>query len=405
MDLQRNDFRRMSVEEFDTTKLLAHASRQAKERGYEKFPIVDVDSHHYENESMPEILEYLDDPVLKQLALAGSKPNAKNARILNTMVGYQDMGGRIPRYGLRSLEKAPPGKDQRDAALTKRWMDAVGVDVAVLFPTPMVALGVHPQVEVEIALSRAYNRWLCERVLSAEPRLVSMLYLPFNDPGRDLCLRQGVRGEKGRGWLSHNLNALSAGARQPVHENLCATGRDGPADRLPRLLSLARPGAGHAQPLHLGACARIRLVQHVHLANWIINGIPERFPKLKVMWLESGLAWIPFMMQRFDNEYMMRTSEAPALKKLPSDYMRDMYFASQPMEITDMGLLENTMRVISAETQLVYSSDYPHWDFDLPSTIYDLPFLSEQAKRNILGGNAMRLFNLKLGAEKLARVA
>ena len=58
------------------------------------------------------------------------------------------------------------------------------------------------------------------------------------------------------------------------------------------------------------------------------------------------------------------------------------------------------MRVINAETQLVYSSDYPHWDFDLPSTIYDLPFLSETAKRNILGGNAIRLFNLKLGARE-----
>jgi predicted TIM-barrel fold metal-dependent hydrolase len=142
-----------------------------------------------------------------------------------------------------------------------------------------------------------------------------------------------------------------------------------------------------------------------HLANWIINGLPERFPKLKVMWLESGLAWVPFMMQRFDNEYMMRTSEAPALKKLPSDYMRDMYFASQPMEITDHGLLKETFRVINAETQLLYSSDYPHWDFDLPSTIYDLPFLSETAKRNILGGNAIRLFNLKVGAEKLAQLA
>src|SRR5919198_796762 len=80
MELQPNDFRRMSVEEFDTTKLLAHAARQAKERSYERFPIVDVDSHHYENESMPEILDYLDDPVLKELALAGAKPNAKNAR-------------------------------------------------------------------------------------------------------------------------------------------------------------------------------------------------------------------------------------------------------------------------------------------------------------------------------------
>ena len=123
------------------------------------------------------------------------------------------------------------------------------------------------------------------------------------------------------------------------------------------------------------------------------------------MWLECGLAWIPFMMQRFDNEYMMRTSEAPALKRLPSEYMRDMYFASQPMESTDMGLLQETFRVINAETQLLYSSDYPHWDFDLPSTIYDLPFVSEAGKRNILGGNAIRLFNLKLGSDKLARVA
>ena len=36
----------------------------------------------------------------------------------------------------------------------------------------------------------------------------------------------------------------------------------------------------------------------VHLTNWIINGLPERFPKLKLMWIESGLAWVPFMMQR-----------------------------------------------------------------------------------------------------------
>ena len=63
-----------------------------------------------------------------------------------------------------------------------------------------------------------------------------------------------------------------------------------------------------------------------------------------------------------------------------------------------------TFRMINAETQLLYSSDYPHWDFDLPSTIYDLPFLSESAKRNILGGNAARVFGLQLGA-KLAKVA
>src|SRR6187551_2780138 len=108
----------------------------------------------------------------------------------------------------------------------------------------------------------------------------------------------------------------------------------------------------------------------------------------------SGFAWVPFMMQRFDNEYMMRSSEAPGLKRKPSEYMRDMYFSSQPMEMADMAAMEQTFRMINAETQLLYSSDYPHWDFDLPSTIYDLPFVSEKAKHNILGGTAARLFKL-----------
>ena len=94
-----------------------------------------------------------------------------------------------------------------------------------------------------------------------------------------------------------------------------------------------------------------------------------------------------------------------ALKRKPSDYMREMYYSTQPMEMTDMAALELTFKMINAETQLMYASDYPHWDMDLPTTIYDLPFLTEKAKRNILGGNAKRVFNLELPAEKLASIA
>jgi predicted TIM-barrel fold metal-dependent hydrolase len=80
--------------------------------------------------------------------------------------------------------------------------------------------------------------------------------------------------------------------------------------------------------------------------------------------------------------------------------MRDMYYASQPMETESMKGLECTCEMINAETQLLYSSDYPHWDFDLPRKIYDLPFLSEKAKHNILGGTAARLFKLPPRNEK-----
>src|SRR6266404_17639 len=115
------------------------------------------------------------------------------------------------------------------------------------------------------------------------------------------------------------------------------------------------------------------------MTNWVTNGLSERFPKLPVIWIEGGLAWVPFLMQRLDHEYMLRSSEYPLLKKKPSDYMR---------------ALACTFEMINAETQLLYASDYPHWDFDVPSRIWDLPFLSEKAKHNILGGSAARLFKL-----------
>ena len=130
----------------------------------------------------------------------------------------------------------------------------------------------------------------------------------------------------------------------------------------------------------------------------LVNAIPERFPRLKLMWIESGLAWVPFLMQRLDNEYLMRTSECPGLKRLPSDYMREMYFSTQPMERTaSPQMMAASFEMMDAQNTLLYSSDYPHWDFDVPSVIYDLPFLSEQARRNILGENARKLFGIPEG--------
>ena len=132
----------------------------------------------------------------------------------------------------------------------------------------------------------------------------------------------------------------------------------------------------------------------LHCTNWVVNGMGERFPKLPVIWIEAGLSWIPFVMQRIDHEYMLRPSECPLLKKKPSDYMRDMYYSVQPMEIQDMEALECTFRMMDAENTLLYASDYPHWDFDMPSTIWDLPFLTDKARHNILGGTAHKLFKL-----------
>ena len=60
MDLPTSDIHKQAVESFDTTKLLTNAARQRDARKFEEFPIVDVDCHHYENESIREIIKYFD---------------------------------------------------------------------------------------------------------------------------------------------------------------------------------------------------------------------------------------------------------------------------------------------------------------------------------------------------------
>jgi predicted TIM-barrel fold metal-dependent hydrolase len=392
MDLVADRGRRVTVEELNTTRLLAHARKQAHQRNFDDVLIVDVDAHHYENENYNEFLPFMENDVLRQLTLAGRTKNRSG--IMPTQVGYQDMGGRVTRYPMRGTEKTPDGKF-RDVELGHRWMDAMSVDYSCLFPTGMLSIGLHPQSEMEVELCWAYNRWLTEKVLpESDNRFYSMLCLPFNDA--DEALRQvetfGDRKHVG-GFMVTTVRNTG------VHENQYMKVYRAIEER--GLVLSFHSGPNWAEPI-FKTCNRFLSVHALgfswynilHCTNWVINGMGERFPKLPVVWIESGLAWVPFLMQKLDHEYMLRPSEAPLLKKKPSDYMRDMYYASQPMEREDMTALECTFRMINAETQLMYASDYPHWDFDLPSTVWDLPFVSEKAKHNILGGTAARLFKL-----------
>ena len=393
MELIAERGRRISVEELNTTKLLAHARQQAVQRKYDEMLIVDCDAHHYENESYDEILTFMENDVLRQLTIGGRGFGRR--AIVPSQAGFtQDMGGRVTRYPMRPSEKTDCGR-MRDIQLGERWMDAMGVDYSCLFPTGMLNIGLHPQKEMESELCWAYNRWLTEKALpEARGRMYSMLCLPFSDPDQSLRHVETFGHRKGvAGFMVTTVRNLQVNdnAYMKVYRAMEERG-----------LSLAFHSGPNWQEPVFRACNRFISVHAlgfsfyniVHCTNWVINGLCERFPKLPVIWIEAGLAWIPFLMQRLDNEYMMRPSEAPLLKKKPSEYMREMYYSTQPIEIQDRKAMEVTFRMMKAETQLLYASDYPHWDFDLPSTIYDLPFLSERAKHNILGGTAARLFKL-----------
>jgi predicted TIM-barrel fold metal-dependent hydrolase len=385
----------------DTRDILANAAFDNEKYDLDSMFIVDVDSHHVELDSWQEMIEFVEDPVIRDYGLQGVQdwPQARHLMLSNNMPGleFQDVGGRVPHQAHLG-EPVPAGPNHRDVTLVERHMEAMRLNYQVVFPQPMLEIGLHPSPETAALLVMAYNMWFTKNILGKNGLIKTMLGLPFEDP--DKCL------ETIRRYHDHPdvLGFLVTSQRHVgVHDN-----RYMPVyaelERLGMPIGFhAGPSWGDSMTATMNRFTSVHAMSFVtcnmtHLTNWLINGIPERFPDLKTIWIESGLAWLPFMMQRLDHEYTLRSSDAPLLRKLPSDYMRDMYYTSQPMEWTDTALLESTLTAIDAENTLLWSSDWPHWDFDLPGRIMRIPFLSEQAKRNILGGNARKVF----GEEKLS---
>jgi len=386
------------------TDLLENAAIEAKARGLDDYLVVDSDFHQNEHNAWGEVLEFFDNEVVRDFFLAGGRDRAwLPASVQNAVI--QDVSGRIAVQRVLNEELAGAGSE-REVASIRRTMDMLGTDYTLLFPTELLHFGTNPHSELEAPLARAYARWITERILAREPRIITLLYLPFNDPEASVEIVERYADVPGVvGFMVTSVRY------RPVHDRVYAKVYRAIEERD---MVLGFHTAFHSyersmEQLNKFISAHSLAFPHyqmVQMTNWVINGMPERFPGLKVLFIEGGLAFVPFLMERLDHEYRMRVSEAPLLKRLPSEYMRDFYYTSQPMEsFSNQGYLQTTLEMIAAETQLLYASDWPHWDFDLPSRVFDLPFLDDAAKRAILGENAARIFGLdprRPGAEAAA---
>jgi predicted TIM-barrel fold metal-dependent hydrolase len=386
----------LTIDEFDTTRHLAHAARQARERGFDKITIVDADTHHDETGSFRNMVEYIDSTVERQKARANTSEGRRPMVPYN--ISYADIGGRIQRFAARKLEKTPANV-HRDITLTRRSMTAMGATFGVLYPTACMRLATQPKKDWEFQLTLAYNRWVANDLLAQEPQIKGMLYLPLHSTNECLTMIEELGSKPGV------AGCVVASAR---YEKIQQKGMMKILSAMQeRDMVLAFHGMANWEEPNLAAIPKWGAVQAigvpqsnmVHMTNWLMSGMPERFPKLKLLWCESGVAWAHYLMQRLDTMYLARVSEAPLLKEKPSHYMARMYYCSQPLERPeDPAALEVAFRAIHADTQLVWGSNFPAHNFDVPAAIWDLPFLSEQTKKAILGGNAMRLFGFKAGS-------
>jgi uncharacterized protein len=376
--------------------LLAAAERESVKRGLFDIPIMDCDSHHYESSAYREIAPYIRSPSVRRPFERYTLRVLQNS-LIPANLGDRNLAGRIRReykdeQDVRLLDHDAGHPVARELLHSMRKM---AIDYSILFPTPMLVLGTHPQVEVEVELAYAYNRWLVENVLPSSEAIKSMLYLPVSDP--EACVEFIEEFGDKPGVVGFLVTTVRY---QPLYQNRWMPMFAALNERSLPLAFHSAPNWGERAFETMNRFIGVHALGFpfyamVQLTNLVLNGIPDRFPNIRYIFMESGIAWIPFMIARLDNEWMLRPSEAPLLDRKPGEYIRDFYFSTQPLEVLDNAShMQAIFEMCNGENRFLYASDYPHQDFDLPQTIWDLPFVSEEGRRKILGGNAMELFGL-----------
>ncbi|MBI2368750.1 MAG: amidohydrolase [Deltaproteobacteria bacterium] len=134
--------------------------------------------------------------------------------------------------------------------------------------------------------------------------------------------------------------------------------------------------------------------QMLSMCSTVVGGIPELFPRLKLGFLEAGCAWVPYWMERLDEEWEKRPGDAPHLKRKPSEYIRGgrIFISSEPEEALLPWVLEHV-----GEEIILYASDYPHWDSGYPYTVKTLmerADVTAAQKRKIFYENPSRFYRL-----------
>jgi predicted TIM-barrel fold metal-dependent hydrolase len=130
------------------------------------------------------------------------------------------------------------------------------------------------------------------------------------------------------------------------------------------------------------------------ITSLIMEGVFETFPDLHVVLIEGGFSWVPSLAWRLDSLWHRLRAEVPHVKRPPSEYLRqNFWFSTQPME--DVEKPEEMRKIFDwvGWDRIVYSSDYPHWDFDDPR--HAIPFRMNPAERaQIFRDNARKAYNL-----------
>lgn len=336
-----------------------------------------------------------------------------NKYMAKQWVDHMATYGFLPKHGFQkgpAYPKVMPDASRRDAwppdggrpgsslaFMAEQHLNPNRVELGILNAiTP--APGAGQNLELSAALSRALNEWQIDEWTSKDDRLKASIVVPYEDGATAAKEIEHYAGSSNRSHFAQVLlmsrtaepmgqrrywpifaAAEAAGLPVGVHAfgygGQPVTGGGWPSYYMEEM-------SGHAQ-----CCAAL-------LQSMVYEGVFERFPKLKLVLIESGFAWLPSLCWRLDKVYKTLRSELPHLKRLPSEYIRErVWFTTQPMDEPEKRRHLNDIIDWMGWDRLIFATDYPHWDWDDPATA--LPIRpSDEDRRKFFRENARTVYGL-----------
>lgn len=375
----------------------AEGPAQAVREPLSELLIVDTDVHVHESPGA--LAPYCDMPW--KVALEHIRDAAES---------YLDIPGFSPGVSAGDYQaKFPTTHDSGRTVWTpdqmRKEIDALHVDIGVLFPDHLLKLPVLTQADYASALARAYNSWLVEEWTSQENKLLGCIVACPHDP-RDAAREI----EKYANHPEIIGVYLPCAGLDPLwgHRMYDPIWEAAEAADLPVLLhsvTVTHPvfpfnNHGFDNELARHTCSHTFSIM-ANCVDMITTGVPVRYPKLRIAVAEAGVSFMPFIMSRLDKEYLERRRECPFLEERPSHYLKEWWVATQPIEEPeDMRDVATMIDLMDGWDRVMFATDWPHHDFDHPMKLDQIP-MTDQQRRQLFGTNALELFNIDAQGRRL----
>lgn len=309
---------------------------------------------------------------------------------------------RPDRDPVKTWEEVPAAA--YDPAARLDAMDQDGVGAEVLFPQaagfgggPFAASSGDP--ELRLACIRAYNDWLAEEWSDLSPRYIAQALVPIWDVGlavEELRRAHGL-GHRALVWTSAPESFGFPHFNERYWEPLWSVLEDlemPVALHIGSARELTEPWEGFSTMRKLSMVSTFAITSNLQvMANLLLSGILERHPRLRFISVESGLGWVPYLLETVDHQFEAQRLWKDGMSLKPSEYFHRQCYVNFWYEVHGIA-----QRDVIGVDNILWEADFPHPTSTYPESrklIADcLAGVADEDRYKMLHANAVRVYGI-----------